>query len=111
MGIILGLDILTSRYVWDRSISEWIPKLGAKGPFRLNDMPSTPPTRIIPDEELPYYQDSPSTDEILPPPANTPPSPMPIKIKELPADRMDIPQARGKGSIFATFWEYLTLYW
>ena len=108
MGIILGLDILTSRYVWDRATSEWIRKWDAKGPFRLNDMPSTPPTRIIPDEELPYYQNS---DENLPLPANTTPSPIPIKIKELPADRMDISQVRGKGSIFATFWEYLTLYW
>ena len=82
-----------------------------KPPVRLTGVPSTPRTRIIPDEELPYYDDSPSSDENLLPPSNINPSAMSIEIEELPADRIDIPRVGSKGGIFATFWEYLTLYW
>ena len=76
-------------------------KKDAKQPYRLNSLPSTPPTRIIPDEELPYY-------ESPPPSTNTPTSSIPIE--ELPADRIDT-QLSSKGGIFTIFWEYLTLFW
>ena len=139
--MILHLDSLTSRYVWDKASSEWIPKVINKRPNRLNGIPSTPPTRIIPDEELPYFDEPPSSDENIPPPAKAIPhpiisnphdtlpvtttlfpmpkiaspkvsaSPAPIKIEELPADRIDSPRIWSDGGIFSTFWEYLTLFW
>ena len=140
-GYVLDLNTLTDRYVWDTEISEWIPKENAKRPYRLNGFPSTPPTRIIPDEELPYYKNSASAIAKLPPLANIISSPIisdshdnipvpkilistskttsqthhaslvPIEIEELPADIIDIPRMGSKASIFALFWEYLTLYW
>jgi hypothetical protein len=96
----------------------------------MSGLASTPPTRIIPDEELPY-SDNPSKPvaQIIPPyisnnlptdSANVPlpttliavPSPasMPsISIEELPADRID--SFASGGNFFSLFWEYLTLYW
>jgi hypothetical protein len=93
----------------------------------MGGVAATPPTRIIPDNELPY-SDSPSGGD-TPPPAdtstrtkNTPlpttliavPSPLPsdsIILEELPADRIDTAIFGNKGNLFNTFWEYLTLYW
>lgn len=68
----------------------------------MHSLPSTPPTRVISDNELPYYESPPPT-------ANTPTSSIPIE--ELPADRIDTPQLSSKGGIFTIFWEYLTLFW
>jgi len=93
--------IINIRHVWDREISEWIPKNEAKKVYRMHSLPSTPPTRVIPDNELPYYESLPLT-------ADTPTSSIPIE--ELPADRIDTPLL-SKGGIFTTFWEYLTLFW
>lgn len=111
MGMVLNLDNLINRYFWDKAMSEWIPKLGRNQSFRLNGIPSTPPTRIIPDEELLYYDNSASSNQNSPSSTNKKSSPISIEIKELPADKIDVPRIGSKGSIFATFWEYLTLYW
>ena len=112
------------RYVWSREDKEWLPNQKSS-PFRLNGMAATPPTRIIPEEELPYFDNiamSDDTDQSRP--SNIPlddrlaetPDPSTsssysIEIEELPADRIDIPQLGGGGNIFSTLWEYVTLYW
>jgi LicD family len=96
------LDIINIRYVWVKSMSEWIPRRNAKKPFSMHSLPSTPPTRVISDNELPYYESAPEI-------ANTHTSSIPIE--ELPPDRIDAPQLSSKGGIFTTFWEYLTLFW
>lgn len=104
-------------------------------PYRLNGVPATPPTRIIPDEELPYFNTpSPSpgsqpgpvepdghyvTSPMSKHPASVPgsasgvsgPSSFSIEIEELPADRIDSPRRGGYGNILSIFWEYLTLFW
>jgi hypothetical protein len=93
----------------------------------MTGIASTPPTRLIADEELPY-SDNPSvaqvipasiiptipTTQIVPLPTTLIAVPSPtavpsISIEELPADRID--SFAGGGNIFSTFWEYLTLYW
>jgi hypothetical protein len=121
---------LTYRYVWANEISEWIPKEDVKRPYRLNGVPATPPTRIIPDEELPYYN-TPSPisgsrpDSVAqgnhhvtaPKPtggstSGTDQSPSySIKIEELPADKIDSPGVGAHGDILSTVWEYVTLFW
>lgn len=98
--------------------------MDTKSGYPLRSLPSTPPTRIISDEELPYYEDPPSSDsstrikssesdfhDMSEPHPVAHSSPRPIELKELPADRIDSPQLRSKGSVLTTFWEYLTLYW
>jgi hypothetical protein len=94
----------------------------------MGGVAATPPTRIIPDSELPY-SDNPSLADTISsddtstnPPKMAPipttliavPSPSPtnsIILEELPADRIDTASFGSKGNIFWTFWEYLTLYW
>jgi hypothetical protein len=126
---------LTERYVWDKTISEWVPKSLAERPYHLKGVASTPPTRIIADEELPYFKSSPVPNPaaakaiqneglaIVPipttliavplsaPTGNPVASAMSIDIEELPADTIDTPHAGRKVTIFSILWEYLTLYW
>ena len=124
---------LMARYVWVKLRSEWIPKEEVQPPYRLRGVPSTPLTRVIPDEELPYFDQTsankdsadsyePSDDPVLTAPvpatliddpsstADTVP-PFPIEIEELPADSIDSPTSRSEGNLFSTLWEYLTLFW
>ena len=96
-----------------------------KSPLRINGVPSTPSTRIIPEEELPYFDSPFQSDEPNQPKHSNVPlddrlaqtpnlstsSSYSIEIEELPADRIDTPQGGGNGAIFSTFWEYLTLFW
>ena len=93
----------------------------------MGGVPATPPTRIIPDSELPYSDNAPVADSLSPDdtsseaktaplPTNLLPVPSPlstdsIMLEELPADRIDTASFGSKGNIFRTFWEYLTLYW
>jgi len=90
-----------------------------KGIVRMKGLPSTPPTRVIPDEELPYgetsYDSDDEVEDMLPPPPtninlNHPSSPSGIAIQELPADRIDS-SPLGSGNILKALWEYLTIYW
>jgi hypothetical protein len=119
--------MLTGRYIWDKVISQWVPEDKTRGLQRLKGISATPPTRIIPDDELPYgahpiSYDSEDEDDFLPSPANVrsnyhhlsplndSPYPSSIAIQELPADRMDSADI-GSGNIFKAFWDLLTLYW
>ena len=92
------------------------------GVARLKGIASTPATRIIPDEELPYEEHPTSYDKELVPPSHVhsnydspsvdgiSTSPSGIAIEELPADRIDSVMF-GSGNIFKAFWDYLKLYW
>jgi hypothetical protein len=93
----------------------------------MGSVPASPPTRIIPDSELPYSDNPPVANSISPDdkssdfktaPLPTTLMPVPsalstdsITLEELPADRIDTASFGTKGNIFWTFWEFLTLYW
>lgn len=119
-GYILHLSelALINSYVWSRDKSQWVPKREAKSPYRINSLPSTPSTRVIPEDELPYYEDPaspviPEEPEVLshlPPPHHSQSSSSNIEIEELPSDKIDTPTS-GKGNILTTLKDYLTLFW
>jgi len=112
-------DAFNSRYVWEGSRAEWVPREAA-GSIRQKGIAATPPTRIIHDNELPYGSsagsspdgssdlgdvlDSGEDSDLGEPEASG------IVIEELPADSVDMPEF-GKGGILQTLWDYLTLFW
>ena len=118
MGTLGSHARANNSYVWNKDNSEWVPKRQAKAPYRIHSLPSTPRTRIIPEDELPYYEDSSSSfiedDPVIlgDPPHRQPSSSTSsaVHIEELPSDKIDTPRS-GKGNILSTFWDYLTLFW
>jgi hypothetical protein len=126
------------RYVWIKESSEWVKTKYQGHRVPPKGIPATPPTRIIPDEELPYANDQSSST--APPPkipvnpadsANAPANPTilvavhpvatdasashavasSIELEALPADDIESSHFGSDRNILSTFWDFLTLYW
>jgi hypothetical protein len=138
MGITRVYKLIGS-FVWVRQTSEWIKMKYHGHRVPPKGIPATPPTRILPDEEL--YNDGPAPPKSPSPKSPVEPpipgakkaQPVPttlaavasvvtdapgsqaaassIELEVLPADSIESSRLGSNGTLFSTFWEFITLYW